>query len=388
LEGSKKFDGIHSLLLRDKMHLSAIKLRDTYAIKPEAPIFQKTFGLWLCLDHWYENSLDRNIDLDEFFFFDPPGHFELMDLGWCEAAFIPEFEVLILESRGEYEVVQDNAGRKVLCFKGRREGFMPEYLNHPVKDWNTWEENVKWRLDPSNTERYESLEERMTDAKIAASQGLMMQQKVIGGYMYLRSLLGPEDLLYAFIDQPSLIHDCMKTWFELADAVTAMHQKYVTVDELYLAEDICYNHGLLISPDMIKEFQFPYYQQLIKNMKSRQIDKKRHLYFQLDTDGYSDSVIDLYREHICLDMLSPFEVAAGCDVLRTGQEYPDLIISGGIDKRVLAQGANAIDRYLDKILPHMRKRGGYIPTCDHGVPTEVSWQNYLHYRKRCVEFGN
>ena len=41
----------------------------------------------------------------------------------------------------------------------------------------------------------------------------------------------------------------------------------------------------------------------------------------------------------------------------------------------------------ERILPAMRARGGYIPTCDHGVPPEVPWQNYLHYRRRCVEIG-
>lgn len=33
------------------------------------------------------------------------------------------------------------------------------------------------------------------------------------------------------------------------------------------------------------------------------------------------------------------------------------------------------------------KKGGYIPTCDHGVPEEVSFENYLHYRKRMLEYG-
>jgi uroporphyrinogen decarboxylase len=60
---------------------------------------------------------------------------------------------------------------------------------------------------------------------------------------------------------------------------------------------------------------------------------------------------------------------------------------GGIDKRVLAQGREAIDRHLGYILPTMRARGGYIPTCDHGVPAEVPYEDYLYYRKRCVELG-
>ncbi len=63
----------------------------------------------------------------------------------------------------------------------------------------------------------------------------------------------------------------------------------------------------------------------------------------------------LYREAISMDVMSPFEVAAGCDVVRTGQ-YPDLAIFGGIDKRVLAQGRAAIDDMLERIIPVMRAR--------------------------------
>ena len=46
----------------------------------------------------------------------------------------------------------------------------------------------------------------------------------------------------------------MEAWFNLADTVIAKHQQYVTLDELFIAEDICYNHGSLISPDMIRNF--------------------------------------------------------------------------------------------------------------------------------------
>ena len=160
----------------------------------------------------------------------------------------------------------------------------------------TWEENCKWRLDPSTPSRYVNLENEMRHAKEAAAKGFMITQKTIGGYMYLRSLLGPERVMYAFLDQPELIHDCMKTWFELADTVIAKHQEHVTLDELFLAEDICYNHGILISPDMMREFLFPYYQQLIANIKSRQIDRNRHLYVQIDTDGYVVPAIPVYEE--------------------------------------------------------------------------------------------
>jgi uroporphyrinogen decarboxylase len=194
------------------------------------------------------------------------------------------------------------------------------------------------------------------------------------------------DLLYKFHDDPALIHACMENWLKLADTVTAAHQRFVTLDQVYLAEDICYNHGPLISPDMMREFLLPYYQQLITNLKARQIDRSRHLYFQIDTDGFANPTIPLYRE-LGMDVMSPFEVASGCDVVEIGRQYPRLVMRGGIDKRVLALGRKDIDRHLEYILPAMRARGGYIPACDHGVPAEVPYENYLYYRRRCVELG-
>jgi len=256
-----------------------------------------------------------------------------------------------------------------------------------VKDMKTWEENVKWRLDPTTQSRYADLESRMASAKEQAAKGMMIQQNLIGGYMYLRSLIGPAALPYAFYDMPDVIHDCMKTWLLLADAVIAKHQQYVTLDEFYLAEDICYNHGMLLSPDMMREFLIPYYQQLLNNIKSQQIDKSRHIYVQIDTDGFANPTIPIYMESIGMDVMSPFEVAAGCDVVEIGKQYPNLAMFGGIDKRVLAKSKKDIDDFLEYVIPPMRKRGGYIPTCDHGVPEEVSYENYLYYRKRCVELG-
>ena len=378
-------DGVHAMVPRDKMCIGARKLRDVYARKPGAPLYHREFGFF-CLERWKEQGMPQDAPHAELFHYDPPGGHGLGQLGWCEAAFHPAFEVKVLEERGEYELVQDHAGRKVLCFKGRRNGFMPTYEDDPVKDWKTWEELCKRRMDPTTPSRYADLEERMATARAEAATGKIITQSLIGGYMYLRSLAGPEKVMYLFYEQPELVRDCMETWFKLADAVIARHQEYVTIDEIYFAEDICYNHGILISPGMMREFLFPYYQQLVANVKSRQIDTSRHLYVQVDTDGDARPAIPVYRE-IGMDVMSPFEVAAGCDVVEIGRQWPELALFGGIDKRVLARSKRDIDRMVDRILPAMRERGGYIPTSDHGVPEEVPYGNYLHYRKRCVELG-
>jgi hypothetical protein len=393
-------DGVHAMVARVDMCEAARKLRDTYAITPGLPFYKHELGFY-SLAEWKgqgmpQHMLPEDVNLysfwdthvlSELFDYDPPARHYLGQLGECEGAFEPAFEVKVIEDRGKYEVEQDFAGRHVLYFKGRRQGFMPQYLDHPVKDRRTWIEDVKWRLNPHTPERYVDLEERMARAKAAAAQGLMIMQNLVGGYMYLRSLIGPERLLYAFYDMPDLLHDCMRAWLELSDAVMARHQEYVTIDGIRFDEDICYKSGSLISPDMMREFLFPYYQQLIGNAKSRQLDETRHLYIHVDTDGYAVPVIPLYQEAVGLDVMEPFEVAANCDVVEIGRQFPDLVIIGGIDKRVLAEGREAIDEHLKYGLPAMRERGGYVPTCDHGVPPEVSYENYLYYRRRCVELG-
>jgi uroporphyrinogen-III decarboxylase len=361
------------------------KTRDFYTMKKNAPILQQEFGFY-SLDRWIkEGHITCEADIGKICGFDGRGIFYFWDLGWCEAAMVPAFEEKILEDRGEYEVVQDYAGRHVLYFKGRRNGFMPEYIDHPVKDRESWEREIKWRLSPDTPERFNLTRQTGENMKNLAAQGAMIGQCVIGGYMYLRSLVGPTEILYMVYDEPDLVHDMMKAWFELADTVIAKHQQYVTLDELFLAEDICYNMGPLMSPNMMREFLFPYYRQLITNVKARQIDKTRHLYLQIDSDGDCRPVIPVYRE-LGADYFSPVEVASGCDVVEIAKQYPNLLLRGGFDKRIIAAGKNAIDREIDRIMPYMTERGGYIPMCDHGVPEEVSFENYLHYRKRLKEF--
>ena len=365
---------------------AAEKIRRTYRRIPGSGFIQRDFGLWMCLEQWVRDGLPPGKSEEELFHYEPSGKWNLSGLGWTEAAFLPEFPEMVLRDLGETEIVQDNAGRGVLCFKGRRQGFMPEYVSHPVTDMRSWQEQVKPRLQPDTPERVARCRAEGTAARKARRQGLFICQRVIGGYMYLRSLIGPEALLYAFYDAPELIHDCMRTWLELADAVTARHQQFVPFDEVFFGEDICYNHGPLISPDMMREFLFPYYQELLSRIRDRQ-PEQRELYIQLDTDGRCESVMDLYIEQVGCNVFSPFEVAAGSDVVAIGRAYPDLVLSGGFDKRILAAGPAAIDREMDRIFPVMFARGGYWPTCDHGIPAEVNWRDYLHFRKRCLEFA-
>ena len=53
-------------------------------------------------------------------------------------------------------------------------------------------------------------------------------------------------------------------------------------------------------------------------------------------------------------------------------------MAGGFNKCVLAQGKAAIDAELTRIMP-LIEQGGYIPTIDHSIPPDVSYENFTYY---------
>lgn len=362
------------------------RLRATYDLRPTDHLIRTEFSIWQeAIDKWKDEGLPEDWAQTNLFNYEPTGYFATgVDLGWCEPAFIPLFEQKVIEATDDYEIIQDHAGRRLKVFKGRRHGFMPEYLKHPVTCMADWNE-VAPRLDPCNDARWSGLEETVLAQKSAADAvDGMLNQTVVGAYMYLRALCGPVDLLYMTYDQPEVIHAAMQRWCDLADTAIERVQAVTELDEVFVGEDICYNHGLLISPDAVRAFLFPYYRRLLENARSRQ---KRKLHFQVDTDGDCRPAIPLYME-LGMTRMSPFEVASVGDVVEVAKQHPNLVMSGGIDKRVLAAGKDAIDAYLERLIPFMVKRGGYYPTCDHGVPDDVTFESYAHYRKRMCELDH
>jgi len=57
---------------------------------------------------------------------------------------------------------------------------------------------------------------------------------------------------------------------------------------------------------------------------------------------------------------------------------------GGISKFALAHGRGAIDAELAEV-PFLLENGCYIPGLDHGVPPDVSWDDYRHCYDRLRE---
>ena len=83
--------------------------------------------------------------------------------------------------------------------------------------------------------------------------------------------------------------------------------------------------------------------------------------------------------------MHPFEVTNGQDIVEIREAFPRFQIFGGLDKKAAVAGKAAIDRELEAKLPFRLRQGGYIPYTDHYVSPDISWENFLYYRRRVNE---
>lgn len=100
----------------------------------------------------------------------------------------------------------------------------------------------------------------------------------------------------------------------------------------------------------------------------------------VDSDGDQRPLAPLWIEG-GVNILFPWETQFGLDITAVRRRHPKLGIMGGINKFALAHGREAIDRELDKV-PFMLEQGRYLPGLDHGVPTDVSWDDYRYFYDR------
>jgi len=66
-------DGVRGMVPRAQMAAPALKLRDAYAIVPDAPLYQREFGYY-CLERWKEQGMPQDVPLEQLFHYDPPGN--------------------------------------------------------------------------------------------------------------------------------------------------------------------------------------------------------------------------------------------------------------------------------------------------------------------------
>jgi uroporphyrinogen decarboxylase len=295
---------------------------------------------------------------------------------------LPDFEEAVLEEHGRYQILLDSTGaicEQIKPQPGEYGGSMPRFLRYAIETRADWERLRDERLDPDRPDRIpahiDALARRLrqADYPITVFMG--------GLYCYIRNWMGVERLSLAIYDDRPWIEEMMEHLTRLTLTVLGkLAGKGLHIDQGTWWEDMCYNHGALISPRLFADMMLPRYRRITEFMR-REFDTEFHM---VDCDGNIHELVPLWLE-AGINVMFPNE-AAHTDPYRIDRELGRRIPSrGSFDKLALIAGPAAIDAEFARLRP-LLDRGGFIPHTDHRVPPDVSFANYLYYRRRKCEF--
>jgi len=291
---------------------------------------------------------------------------------------IPQFEEKVLEHSGGHYVVQDWKGN--VCEIS--DAFDVSYLRHakdfctrrwircPVESRDDWE-RMKQRYAIDAPGRVPDDFERRCRA--AADRDYVLSIGFPGPFWQMREWCGFERLCTFMIDEPRLVADMAAFWTEFVAALLERIVARAVPDAVHISEDMAYKAKAMISPAMAREFCMPSWRRwsgLLREAGCPLID--------MDSDGYVGELVPLWIES-GINVCDPIEVAAGNDLNEFRSRHGrDMAYRQGVDKRAMAKGGDVIRAELKRIEPVVAD-GGYIPGCDHGVPPDISWPNFLDY---------
>ena len=152
--------------------------------------------------------------------------------------------------------------------------------------------------------------------------------------------------------------------------------KGYTFDALSWPDDMGYRNGLFFSVDM--------YREMLKPVQKRAIDwaHSKGIYAHLHSCGNINKLLPEFID-MGLDALNPLEVKAGMDPIHIKKMFGDkLVLHGGLNA-MLWDHIDRIEAEMKRIIPQLKKNGGYIFAEDHSIPDNVSFEDY----KRIVKLG-
>jgi len=291
---------------------------------------------------------------------------------------IPTFEERVVERRERTQIVQDWKGniceisndytleylRDAIDFVTRR------WIKCPVETREDWLD-MRRRYRPDDPAR---LPEDPAAAGRACTEARgFVQVHFSGPFWQLREWCGFENLCMFFYDQAALVEEMLEFWKEYVARLLEIVFRYTIPDAVHISEDMAYKNFSMISPEMVRRHLLPVYRRWGDLIRGAGVP-----IYAMDSDGYIGELIPIWIE-AGINVCDPVEAAAGNDLVKYRREFGrDMAYRGGVDKRAIASGGRAIRNEIRRLEPVIRD-GGYIPSCDHGVPSDVSWPNFVHY---------
>lgn len=292
---------------------------------------------------------------------------------------IPTFEEKVLEHRDGHYVVQDWMGAiteisdeyDYTYIRNAKDFVTRKWHKFPVETRADWE-NMKWRYDPRDPKRFpEDFEDR---CRLLKGRDYVVTVYFNGPFWQLREWLGFEGLCMKMVEEPAFVEELAGFWTEFVRETLKPLLARVELDAVGINEDMAYKGFSMISPAMVRRFLKPSYDAWVPLIKASGCP-----IIDMDSDGFVGELIPIWIES-GINVCDPIEVAAGNDIVAYRRRFGrDMAYRGGIDKRALAKGGETMREELLRVVPPLLEDGGYIPGCDHGVPPDISWPNFVEY---------
>ena len=199
-----------------------------------------------------------------------------------------------------------------------------------------------------------------------------------GFFWFPRTLMGFEKMMYAYEDEPELLHRINQDLLEFNFGLLDQMLESCVPTFMTIAEDMSYNFGPMISKRTFDEFVAPFYRQLIPRLQEHNIP------LIMDTDGDVTMLVPWLQELGVTGVL-PLERQAGVDGNRLREQFPTFFFVGHFDKMTMNRGESAMRAEFERLLP-MMKSGGFIPSVDHQTPPGVSLEQYRCYLRLLEEY--
>ena len=212
-----------------------------------------------------------------------------------------------------------------------------------------------------------------------AAGGAILWFTLEGYFWFPRTLLGIEGHLYAFYDQPDLMHHINADLAEWSIEVIEQITRICTPDFMTFGEDMSYNHGPMLSAELFEQFIAPYYRRVTPHLH------RCGVLPIVDSDGDITTAAPWF-ESVGLKGVLPLERQAGVDIAALRRTHPDMRFIGHFDKMTMTRGEAVMRREFERLVP-TAGQGGFIISCDHQTPPGVSYNEYLLYLKLFAEYA-
>ncbi len=294
---------------------------------------------------------------------------------------VPTFEEKVLEHRDGHYIVQDWMGAiteisdqyDYTYIRAAKDFVTRKWHKFPVETRADWEA-MRERYDADAPSR---VPEQFTgDYRHPVNPDSILTIGVNGPFWQLREWCGFENLCMLFIEDPEFVQEMLDFWRDFVLRMLERICRHARIDRLGINEDMAYKAHSMISPEMTRRFLLPVWSEWVSFLKSQGCS-----IVDMDSDGCVEELIPIWID-AGINVCSPIEVAAHNDLIAFREQFGIRMgYVGGVDKRAMARGGDVLTTELERLTPVIRD-GGYIPSCDHAVPADVSWPNFIEYSRQ------